>query len=225
MNLNYVIIILGLILAIIYFTKDKYLEGKIPDWLFLVVIIILLATAVTNVYITQQEEEKEKYSEYSGVISGELKNKSIAYPSIKLGTAKLVWQGPEGEPIFLIGNDPIRVWIEEGELKISTVIRNEDGKIIARLEANEWQVNPNLIFDRNFDKEAVEVINEKGEVILQAEFDGESVQFAGIFYREDGWRIALGYNIIESRPPSERIQASFEPIFKYPSKNHPGERR
>lgn len=225
MNLNYVIIILGLILAIIYFTKDKYLGGKIPDWLFLVVIIILLATTVTNVYITQQEEEKEKYSEYSGVISGELKNKSIVYPSIKLGTAKLVWQGPEGEPIFLIGNDPIRVWIEEGELKISTVIRNEDGKIIARLEANEWQVNPNLIFDRNFDKEAVEVINEKGEVILQAEFDGESVQFAGIFYRGDGWRIALGYNIIESRPPSERIQASFKQIFKYPSKNHPGERR
>jgi len=80
--------------------------------------------------------------------------------------------------------------------------------------------NPNLIFDRNFDEKAVGVINQKGEVVLQIEFDGESVQFAGIFYREDGWRIALGYSIIELRPPGQKLETSFPPIFKYPSKDH-----
>jgi hypothetical protein len=171
------------------------------------------------------EEDRQRYDEYSGVISGKLENESIVYPSIKLGTANFVWQGPEEEPMFKIGNDSIRVWIVNRELKISTVIRDESGKIIARIEANEWQVNPNLIFDRNFDETAVEVINEKGEVVLQAKYDGESVLFAGIFYREDGSRVALGYNVIEIRPPGEPLQTSFSPIFKYPSSSHPGERR
>jgi len=80
--------------------------------------------------------------------------------------------------------------MENGESKISCVIRDENGKIIAKIEANDWKINPNLIFDRNFDDKAVEVISEKGDVILQAEFDGEGVLFAGTFYQEDGSRIA-----------------------------------
>ena len=193
-----------------------------PNWLFITIFMILIGSFATNAYILWQEEAMEKYSKFSGTISG---TKDIEYPSIKLGTAKFVWKGPEGEPIIRIGNDSIKVWIEDGELKISTVIRDETGKIIAKLEANEWQVNPNLIFDRNFDTKAAEVINQKGEVVLQAEFDGESVLFAGIFYREDGWRVALGYNVIEIRPPGESLQISFPPIFKYPSEIHPGERK
>jgi len=193
-----------------------------PNWLFVGTFMFIVAILGTNLLIIWQEGEMEKYSRHSGEISG---TKDIVYPSIKLGTAELVWKGPAGEPMIVIGNDSIKVWIEDGELKISTVIRDEDGKIIAKLEANEWQVNPNLIFDRNFDTKAVEVINQKGEVVLQAEFDGESVLFAGVFYREDGWRVALGYNIIEMRPPGEPLQMSFPPMFKYPSENHPGERR
>ena len=114
-------------------------------------------------------------------------------------------------------------------MKISTIIRDKEGKILVKLDRNEWQVNPNKIYDKNFDKTAVEVINEEGEVILQAFFDGEGVQFAGIFYQEDGWRIALGPSedgngVIEKRPPGEKIQASFKPIFRYRSEEHPGER-
>jgi len=233
MNLNYVIIILVFILAIIELAKDRYFKGKVPSWLIILIIVLLLFTAVINIYVTKQEEEKEKYSKSSGMISGELKNKSIIYPVIKLGGAKFVWKGQLGEPIFLIGNDPLKVWIEEDQLKISTMIRGKNGNIIAKLDANEWQVtdDPNLKWDRNFDERGVEIINEKGEVVLQVQFDGESVQFAGIFYREDGWKVALGPSdmdrggVIEIKPPNEKITVSFEPLFKYPSERHHGERR
>lgn len=229
MNLSYVLTVLtlvsGILLLVIRFTHYRYPKARILDFLFLACGIALIAGAITNMYVIGQEEQKEKYSQYSGEISRKLEAPDIQYPSIKLGTAKLIWQGPEGEPAILIGDDPIRVWIEDGELKISTVIRDKDGKIIAKLEANEWQVNPNLIFDRNFDDRAVEVINEEGEVILQADFDGESVVFAGIFYLEDGSRVAIGENVIERRPPGEELQTSFDLIFKYPSRMHPGERR
>jgi len=221
LNLNYLLVFFSTIVAILLLIYRKYFKKKMPNWLFTVILIFLIGSLGTNVYIIWQEEEMKKYSRYSGEISG---TEDIVYPSIKLGTAEFVWTGPEGEPMIVIGNDSIKVWIEDEELKISTVIRDEDGKIIAKLEANEWQVNPNLIFDRNFDTKAVEVINQKGEIVLQAEFDGESVLFAGVFYREDGWRVALGYNVIEIRPPGEPIQTTFPPMFKYPSELHPGER-
>lgn len=236
MNLNYIIIILGVILAIIFLAKDRYFEGKIPSWLFFLIIILLLFTAMINVYITKQEEEKEKYSKSSGLISGELKNKSIIYPVINLGGAKFVLTGGSnalpfkhlGKPII---DDPLEVWIENNELKISAVVRDKSGKIMAILEANEWQVNPNNVLDRNFDKNAVEVINEKGEVILQADFNGKEVNFAGIFTRQDGWKVAIGPapygegGMFEFRPPNENIETSFNKIFRYPSEQHPGERR
>lgn len=68
------------------------------------------------------------------------------------------------------------------------------------------------------------------EVILQVEFDGECVNFAGIFYHEDGSKVAIGPGlhgggVIEIRPPDEEIEIQFEKIFKYPSELHPGERR
>lgn len=231
MNLNYLNIILVFILALIELTKEKYLRGKIRhNWLVLI-IIILLASAVSNIFLEKQKEEMEKYSKSSGLISGQLKNKSIIYPVLKLGGASLMFTGQSGEPIFTIGKDPIKIWIEDGQLKLSTIIRGEDGKIVAALDANEWKVNPNLIYDRNFDERAVEVIDEKGDVILQVQFDGEGAQFAGIFYLEDGWKVALGPandksgGIIEKRPPNEKLTISFERLFKYPSDSHRGERR
>jgi hypothetical protein len=228
MDLNYLIVILVFILAIIELIKERYYKDKIPKWLVALTIIILFVSAVANIIIEKQKEEAEKYSKYSGQISGKLKDKNIIYPVLKLGGANLTYNGQSGEPIFLIGNDPIKIWVEDGQLKLSTVIRDSSGKIIAKLDANEWQVNPNLIFDRNFDENAVEVIDEKGKVILQVQFDGEGVQFAGIFYREDGWKVALGPTegggVIEIRPPNENLTISFDRLFKYPSDVHRGER-
>lgn len=236
MNLNYIIIILVFFLAIIELAKDKYFEGKVPSWLIFLIIILLLSAAMINIVITKQEEEEKKYSKYSGLISGELKNKSIIYPVINFGGAKFVLTGGSnalpfkhlGKPII---DDPIEVWIENNELKISAVVRDESGKIMSKLKANEWQVNPNNVLDRNFDKNAVEVINEKGEVILQADFNGKEVNFAGIFTRQDGWKVAVGPapsgegGMFVFTPPNEDIKVSFNKIFRYPSEQHPGERR
>jgi len=44
----------------------------------------------------------------------------------------------------------------------ATILRaHETGRMVAGIEANEWQVNPNRTLDGNFDDSAVEVINER----------------------------------------------------------------
>ena len=107
---------------------------------------------------------------------------------------------------------------------ISAIIRNEAGKIIAKIDANQWTINPNLLFDRNFDDRAVEVVDAKGNVVLQATMVEDGVSFTGVFYREDGWRVAIGESAFELKPPGVELETHFDPIFNYPSTNHPGER-
>ena len=225
MSLSILLLILTFVIALLGLIAQRYYKDRIPKWLFIALVSLLLISFLANVHQTQQDELKAEYLKNSGTLSGKLENQSIIYPSISLGSAEFVWQGEQGEPIFIIGNDSLKIWIENSELKLSTVLRDQDGKIVAKIEANEWQVNPNLIFDRNFDDKALEVINEKGEVILQAVFDGKTVQFCGKFYREDGWQIALGNNYMEFRPPGEKVQLTFTPIFKYPSAEYPGQRK
>ncbi len=142
----------------------------------------------------------------------------------------------DGSSIF----DGLDIWIDSNELKVSALIRDKSGGIITKLEANEWQVNPNKIFDRNFDDKGVEVINNEGDVILQVDVKGYEklpdgseavvVKFKGVFTHADGWRFILGgYEnttiFMQTIAPSLSEQrVLFDKIFKYPSELHPGER-
>jgi hypothetical protein len=47
-------------------------------------------------------------------------------------------------------------------LLISAIVHSLDGKIIAKIQDNEWLLNPNNYFLRNFDRSALEVVDEYG---------------------------------------------------------------
>ena len=225
---------LVMVLAIIELFRGQS-DRKIRKRTRYIILLFLVLIFLVNVDIVYQSYESEKMAKLSGKIDGKLTNKNIVYPTVNFGGAKFVLQGGSNVLPFSYKNgplidDPLDVWIENGELKISTNIRDESRNIIATLDSNEWQVNRNNYFDRNYDKKAVEVINNKGEVVLQAEFTGEYVNFAGVFYREDGWKVAVGPapdgdgGLFEIRPPNESLQYKFERLFRYPSDEHFGER-
>lgn len=213
----------GILLVLVILRELKDLKPETRSLISKTIILMAVLLFALQIYSHHLQEKEEKYSQYSGRLIGKVKE-NIIYPSLKIGTAKFVFKGKEGEPMFILGDDYIKIWLENGELKISTVIRNEEGKIVAKLEGNEWQVNPNLIYDRNFDERAVEIIDDKGRVVFQAIFDGESVEICGIFHLNDGRKVAIGKNVIEIRPPGEPIQLKCPQLFKYPSRLHPGER-
>jgi hypothetical protein len=225
MSLPILLLVLTFVVAVLGLIVERYFKDRVPSWLFIVFIAILSVSLVAAVYQQRQDDLSAQYAATSGKLSGGLENKTITYPILKVGTAEFVWKGPEGGPMFVIGNDPITVWIENGELKVNLTLRDQSGSIVTKIVANEWQVNPNLIFDKNFDDKSFEVIDVKGDVVLQMVFDGTSVQFCGKFYQSDGRRIGIGNNVIEIRLPGQEMQLTFAPIFKYPSSEYPGQKR
>ncbi|MFH1101385.1 MAG: hypothetical protein V1726_05050 [Methanobacteriota archaeon] len=225
----FLLVFLILIATLIGLWKERYKSRKRVNSLLIILIIIAIITAGTQVWVEYDTQQKEKYTMNSGTISGETLDKNVTYPCLSLGGTNFIYEGPKGYSVLDILGINVTIWIENGKLKISTILRNENGEIVAELKANEWQVNPNLIFDRNFDDTAIEVINTKGDVVLQADLVERCVKFVGYFYREDGWQIAVGPSetgggYIELRPPGEEIQMNFDKIFQYPSELHPGER-
>jgi len=214
-------IIFMLIISLIGIFRDYFFKDETS-----VLVVIALITCSISVVSFQINSllnriKREKHAQYAGRITGK---ERLEYPAIKIGASTLVWTGKEGEPTIRIGNDPTVIWLENGKLMISAMIRNEAGKITAKIDANQWTINPNLLFDRNFDDRAVEVVDAKGNVVLQAMMVEDGVSFAGVFYREDGWRIAIGESAFELKPSGVELETHFDPIFNYPSTNHPGER-
>jgi len=71
-------------------------------------------------------------------------------------------------------------------LLISAIVHSLDGKVIAKIQDNEWVLNPDNYFRRNFDRSALEVIDDYDIPILQVEYWDESrIKIGGIFHLEE----------------------------------------
>ena len=95
------------------------------------------------------------------------------------------------------------------------VVRDKYGIVLASVRNNEWFVaGPPVTLDRNFNRNSLEVLDPKGEVIFQVQVNGEELHLAGDFYDIDG----VG-------PQGFRpwlAETSTGRLFKYPSSEHPG---
>lgn len=146
--------------------------------------------------------------------------------------AVLQYKGKEGVPLFKIFDDNnLTIWIEKGHIKISTLIRDKFGEVVAELSANEWKVKKESVFDRNYSKNALEVRDRTGDIVLQVKIKNNRVQFQGKIYGSKGQGVAFGKTktpgiggIIEitgSNHPN--LELKIGPIFRYPSEFHLGE--
>ena len=159
------------------------------------------------------------------------------YPKLELGDSGsiLIYTGQQGTPLFKIAEDNnITIIVEDGQIKVSTKIRDQNGQIIAEIIKNEWKVNPNNSWDRNYSKNALEVCDLTGDVILQVKLVEDRVQFQAKLYDASGRRIGFGKitgpkpkgtggGIEITGPDHTKLTLKIEPIFKYPSELHLGE--
>jgi hypothetical protein len=140
---------------------------------------------------------------------------------------------PNGLPIFTFFNR-YRLVIESvnGKLAVSTRVGDRTGALLAEINKNDWQTaHPPKIFDLNHDDNALEVIDDRGEIILQVVAFPGLICLQGEWWDDEGNGIRLvsegpknaGFvklSTKESEPPGlPKIQA----IFVYPSQIHPGE--
>jgi hypothetical protein len=153
--------------------------------------------------------------------------KDNIFPTIELGHSgtKFVWMGPEGTPMFVLPEDQYIILSKErGQVKLSAKIRGKDG-VVAEIVDNEWKVNPQNAFERNYNESALEIKdhptldNPQGEIILQIILLKDRIQFQGIFYNEHGgWSAFFGAPGLDFEPSRNRSRPdTIKPIFMYPS--------
>jgi hypothetical protein len=82
---------------------------------------------------------------------------------------------------------------------------------------------PPFGWDRNFDNDALEFVDDQQRPVFQMIYRGSVVQINGVFSIGDYMVVATEEHTLAGRIPAERI--AFEsPIFKYPSVRYMGER-
>jgi len=145
---------------------------------------------------------------------------------ISAGGARFAVCDPNG--VFLTDGSIPLVWLRRvnGKLMLSANIRNEKGELIAELKDNEWGLNKDLIFDRNYTDLAVEVRERSGRVVLQVANLGDVVYFAAILRCQNGREVGIlnenGNAIFRFSGSQEKQGMKIIPIFEYPSERHLG---
>jgi hypothetical protein len=125
--------------------------------------------------------------------------------------------------------------IERGEngMEISTPVLDRSGKKIGSIEKNHWTVvSQPEIWDKNYTDNALEIKDNRGEVVLQIRFLPDRLQIAAEwrdqFGRGQEWakcgKPPTGCVIPWSDARTEsQNEVAIEPIFQYPSSEHWGE--
>ncbi|MBI4188485.1 MAG: hypothetical protein HY529_04675 [Chloroflexi bacterium] len=113
------------------------------------------------------------------------------------------------------GFDPINIWFENGQLKLTTILRNSQGQIIARIDANQFRMTANDIkYDLNFDTEALEIVNPENVVVLQVQLSGNTANVQGVFYSSSGELCIVDEYSVRVNPKD--VSVNIKPIFKHP---------
>lgn len=147
---------------------------------------------------------------------------SVKYLSV--GTTRFLVDSPDN--VFLRDGDTpvLSLKLSSSKLLVSTSIRNANGELIAELRDNEWKLNRDSIFDRNYTDNALEVRDRQGKVSLQVVHFGDTIHLAGIFRCKNGWATVLGPvkdgAVMDIKPPGKEAQYEITPICEYPSDRH-----
>jgi len=248
-----------IIALITWFIKAVPLKFKIG------ITVLILIALIGQLFIVRSEQQRQQAAKYSGVLRGPaltiLSPIKDIYPKLKLGDSNTFfsWQGDQGQSLLsMVEGNELVISIEKGRLKLSTQIRDTHGELVAEIIGNEWKLRKENLWERNYDKNALEVRDAKGDVVLQVVLKEDYVQFAAKMYGRDGAGFGIGSatftqedirrheegslkivaaadgpkevkigdvtGVLEVRPPGHPLELVIEPIFRYPSELHLGER-
>lgn len=229
------LIFIVFIIAVVGWFKPK----TVPRFVSFLMVGLLITSLIIQIVIERRQAREEAKLRYSGFLKSEskivLSGKQKIYPKLEFGDSGsiLVYAGPKGKPILeIFENNSLTILIEDGQVKVSTLVRDRNGRLVAELLKNEWKINSNNTFDRNYSKDALEVKDESGDIVLQVRLVEDRVQLQGIFYDPTGRGVALGKvvgpkgiggGIERTEPNHPYITMRIQPIFKYPSDLHLGE--
>ena len=216
--MTYLLVAITLLIAVAGLFKDRVSEECRHKFIW-GIIILLAISGVAQVFVIQKDIKRARYSRNTGVLHS-LEKSSEQKPVLVLCKSSLVWGGPQYGRMFNIGDDFISLRMENGEAKLSMVLRDSNGIVRVTLSDNVWFVpKSESIKDWNFDLSGLEIIGPKDEIILQVHLNGEEVKIAGQTYP------GVGGKPVTFGPLLTECDGTGGTIFKYPSEEFPGTRR
>src|SRR5207249_10427222 len=109
-----------------------------------------------------------------------LSGRQAVLPKLEFGDSGAIfaYAGPQGSALFSIAqHSDITIEMEDEQILVSVSIRDRSGTLVAELVRNEWKVNHNRAWDRNYSSDALEVRDGSGDIVLQVKVVGDRVQF------------------------------------------------
>jgi hypothetical protein len=179
-------------------TGEKFLchrHAAQPKYLLIIAVTGILfsyiGTLIPNPW--DNENVSDPFSQQTGTLkpkySGTSKTSSEPYTSVGVDQNSQVYtiKMSEGSIVQPLGRyAPFSISRDKNGLLISAIVHSLDGKIIAKIINNEWVLNPNNYFRKNFYKSALEVIDEYDIPELQVEYLDESrIKIGGIFHLKE----------------------------------------
>jgi hypothetical protein len=206
------LILLQTFLAIFGTIKDTFIESPKLKKFFVVAILIAMGL-VAYFQISYQTTEDFK-NQYTGLLTT-FSNATATSPILEVGNGSFVDlpENPDVDADDFPWLSGLQVNLIGGKANVTMPIRNSDGDEIGQIVNNQWTIySPQLIQDRNFNDNSLEIKDLKGDVIFQIQLIGNEVRLAGCFYPKTS--SGTLYSVNSWLTPS---------LFLYPSINYPHE--
>ena len=118
------------------------------------------------------EKEKEAKQAYVGRLESGKKvifsSEQHIYPMMELADTKAIMGGNDLKAALGLAEDSnLLIEGKNGQIIVSVIVRDYNGKMIAEINKNEWKINPNNSWDRNYSKNSLEIKDPSGNVVLQ----------------------------------------------------------
>ncbi|NLE27708.1 MAG: hypothetical protein GX625_20705 [Clostridiaceae bacterium] len=227
---------------------DKLLVWKTVIWAAPVIGALIggIISLIANYKVNNIELERKSIEDMKSATSGSISPKNIveinrSQPiSILAGGNKYITNagsllsGKVYKPLESIGSD-FSLYIKlssQGTLSINCMFRDFNGKIVAEMNENEWKINPNNYFKRNYDAQGIEVIDQEGITKFQIDFiDFNIIKLGGVFKDSKNLMFVSDtmttiYDIRSiSKEESIKKSETIPEIFLYPAEKYFGQRK
>src|SRR5262249_2126474 len=112
------------------------------------------------------------------------------HPIVEIGDGgtQLIWAGPKGQPLLQVSEESsLIIELIRGRVCVSTKIADANGNVVVELVRNKWRVAPPpMTWDRNYSKDALEVRDPSGAIVLQIKVLPDRIQLQGEWKQKNG---------------------------------------
>lgn len=177
-------------------------------------------------------------TEQSTLLEGDLAPNELlsnGYPdmNMEMGDSGAIILWPEmlsSAPQMQIAYDAgLRMDVAGKELLITTTVRDRNGNLVVELNRNHWKVYPQFCSDKNYTKDALEVMDTRGHVVLQVRILSDRIRLQAEWFDDHNHGLQMmkspdkAGGIFNLETPGAYSPDMIKRMFQYPSKDHWGE--